>query len=454
MERAEEERTDNDEDEGERTSKSIRDMIEQQEESDNTSISVFSNPELVDPNTIIDAGRIVGRDEQLNEIIAHLRPSLTGQRPPNMLLYGPSGTGKSLIINAVGEQIRELCENNGIDFGIISLNCQMVDSLDRAAYELVVSVAEAVGVDPDVPPTGISAKDKLDRLFEIVNNHYEVVLFVLDEIDYLEKAQQRGEPAYSKLLYQLSRAGVSDRIEGQCSVAALTNDPQFMENLDGRADSSFNPEDVHFPDYDANQLREILHHRSDAYRTGCLNSDVIPLTAAYAAQSHGDARKAIDLFRKAGKLADKNGSDEVTEEHVREAQEEIDVDRTRKLIKGLSTQKKIGFFSTAAVSEHSDLDSVPSPIGYKLYCWITETIDADQMTRETYVKYMKELEGYGLIQCTRRGRGKGKGMHMEFDLCKPTGAVIDALDDGRLRDVSEEEITAVVSAQVQQFFDH
>ena len=70
--------------------------------------SVFRDRGLLDPDAVIDEDRIVGRDKQLDDIITYLRPALQGNRPPNMLLYGPSGTGKSLIINAVCQQVVEL----------------------------------------------------------------------------------------------------------------------------------------------------------------------------------------------------------------------------------------------------------------------------------------------------------------------------------------------------------
>lgn len=439
------------EDAGNEGLQTIREMIENQEERD-SNVSVFANPRLVDPNTIIDADRIVGRDRQLERVISFLRPALKGRRPPNMLLYGPSGTGKSLIINAVAKQIDELCQSRGVDFGVVRLNCQSVDTIDRAVYELVKTIADHAGVEPGVPSTGVSTKDKFDRLYEIANDHYEVILFVLDEIDYLKGRHDRDEPAYSRILYQLSRAGVEGRIDGQVSVTALTNDPQFMENIDGRADSSFNPDDVHFPDYDANQLRDILNHRRDAFRSDALTDDVIPLTAAFAAQSHGDARKAIDLIRKAGELADNYGNEQVTEEHVREAQDEIDVDRTQKLIEGLSTQKKICLYATAAVHTFGDVDSVPSPVGYDVYKWVTETIDADQMTRETYVKYTKELEAYGLLFGERKGRGRGRGMHIEFEFGKPTDAILDCLrNDSRIEETEVNELKNVVRKETNKF---
>jgi len=322
----------------------------------------FCQSDLVEPDTIIDEERIVGRDDQLESVVSFLKPTLQGNRPPNMLLYGPAGTGKSLIIGAVTQRIIELCRSKGEHFGVVDINCQPINTLDQAVFELVQTVAKDVGAEVGVPETGVSTKRKYRRLYELINEHYDSVIFILDEIDLLVGRRANDEPAYSKLLYQLSRASNTNEIEGQVSVAALTNDPKFMEDIDGRAESSFNPRDVYFPDYDANQLRQILENRRDAFRSDALTDDVLPLVSAFAAQSHGDARKAIDLFRGAGDLADERGDEKVREEHVRESQEEIDKDRSLKLIEGLTTQKKISLYATASVAHFSIGPGVPSRV--------------------------------------------------------------------------------------------
>nr|WP_313689848.1 orc1/cdc6 family replication initiation protein [Halobellus sp. DFY28] len=420
--------------------------------------SVFVNRDLVEPDTIIDEERIVGRDDQLESVVSFLKPTLQGNRPPNMLLYGPAGTGKSLIIGAVTQQIIELCQSKGERFGVVDINCQPINTLDQAVYELVQTVAQDVGTEVGVPETGVSTKRKYRRLYELINEHYDSVIFILDEIDLLVGRRENDEPAYSKLLYQLSRASNTNEIEGRVSVAALTNDPKFMEDIDGRAESSFNPRDVYFPDYDANQLREILENRHDAFRQNALEDDVIPLVAAFAAQSHGDARKAIDLFRGAGDLADERRDEVVTEDHVRESQEEIDKDRSLKLVEGLTTQKKISLYATAAVAYHSNRtgSSVPSPIGFKVYQWVTNELDADQMTRETYVKYVKELSTYGLISTSRKSRGRGGGMYMEFTFTgDPEAMMTRIVDDTRLERIAQQEelLSSVVNAQLKEFHE-
>ena len=268
---------------GGNSQRTIRDMLDEE-----GGASVFANRDLVEPDTIIDEERIVGRDEQLKSVVSFLKPTLHGNRPPNMLLYGPAGTGKSLIIGAVTQQIIDLCKSKGERFGVIAINCQPINTLDQAVYELVQTAAKDMSAEIGVPETGVSTKRKYRRLYELVNQSYDSVIFILDEIDLLIGRRTNEEPAYSKLLYQLSRASNTNEIEGRVSVAALTNDPKFMENIDGRAESSFNPRDVYFPDYDAYQLREILKNRRDAFQPGALEEDVIPLVAAFAAQSHPD----------------------------------------------------------------------------------------------------------------------------------------------------------------------
>ncbi|ELY50972.1 cell division control protein 6 [Natronolimnohabitans innermongolicus JCM 12255] len=422
--------------------------------------SVFRDKALLDPDTVIDEDRIVGRDQQLDDIITYLRPILQGNRPPNMLLYGPSGTGKSLIINAVCEQVADLATAQELRFGVVQINCQTIKSHDRAVYRLVENAAAEAGVDAKIPESGISTDQKLRRFYELLSKYFDSVIIILDEVDLLVGRQRdpNDEPAYSKLLYQLSRASQLGRIEGDISVAALTNDPRFMENLDGRAESSFNPQDVVFPDYDANQLQAILDRRRDAYHDDVLEDGIIPLSSAFAAQDHGDARKAIDLFRKAGELADRQGEDSVREAHVRDAQREAERDRTLTQMQGLSTQKKLSLYATAIVPVYSkrNLSAVPSTVAFRVYQYIADLLDADQKSRDSYLRYMTEAETYNFVTSEKRGRGYGSGVHKEYTFVDDPEVVAETLQtDIRLEVIEENDdlIRSVVNAQIDDFFE-
>ena len=422
--------------------------------------TVFRDKGLLDPEAVIDEDRIVGRDEQLEDIITYLRPALQGTRPPNMLLYGPSGTGKSLIINAVAQQVLDIATSQGDQFGIIKLNCQRIKSHDRAIFRLAETVADEADVETGVPESGVSTDRKLNRLYELINAHFDFVLIILDEIDLLVGRQRDpdGEPAYSKLLYQLSRASKLGRIESQISVAALTNDPRFMEELDGRTESSFNPQDIVFSDYNADQLQSILNRRRDAYQDDVLEDGIIPISAAFAAQDHGDARKAIDLFRKAGEIADRREATMVRENHVRDAQQEAERDRTLTQMQGLSTQKKLSLYATAIIPVHADrtLNAVPSTVAYRVYQYITDLLDTDEKSRDSYLRYMNEAETYNFVSSEKRGRGYGSGVHKEYMFIDDPEVVAETLrTDIRLEGIDDDSelISSVVNTELKNFFN-
>jgi cell division control protein 6 len=404
---------------------------------------------LLDPNYVVEEDRIVGRDDQLQKVTKMLRVALGDNRPPNLFLYGPSGTGKSLITKAVCNNITRICESRDIAFGTIEVNCQDLDTLGVAVHELARQAAEEAGVEVDVPKHGVATKEKWDELYRIVNQHFDSVVFVLDELDMLVGRRDKQEPAFSRLLYQLSRAGADDELAAYISVVAISNDTKMMESVGSRALSSFTPEDVHFQDYDANQLQAILRRRQDAFHEDVVDDDVIPLAAAFAAQTHGDARKAIDLMRVAGELAEREGDARVREKHVRKAQEKVEKNRVLEVVRGISTQKKLCLYATAAVASETDNGTARSTTGYRVYQFLTDTIDADQYHQETYVNKMKELTTYSLVDFERRSHGPSSGMFLEFRFGERPETILETLrEDSRLEMVSPDEVRSVVTAQI------
>lgn len=427
------------------SAQSIEDMLLEFDEQQ----GLIHNRSLLDPNHVVEEDRIVGRDEQLQEVTKMLRVALGDNRPPNLFLYGPSGTGKSLITKAVCHNISRICDSRDIRFGTIEVNCQDLDTLGVAVYELAQQAAEEAGVTVEVPKHGVATKEKWDELYRIVNDHFDSVVFVLDELDMLVGRRDKQEPAFSRLLYQLSRAGANDDLDAYISVVAISNDTKMMESVGSRAVSSFTPEDVHFEDYDADQLKSILRRRQDAFHDDVLDGDVIPLAAAFAAQTHGDARKAIDLMRVAGELAEREGATNVREEHVRAAQARVEKNRVLEVVRGISTQKKLCLYATAAVAAQANDGTARSTTGYRVYQYLTDAIDADQYHQETYVNKMKELTTYSLVDFERRSHGPSSGMFLEFQFAERPDTILETLrEDSRIEMVSDEEVESVVKTQI------
>jgi cell division control protein 6 len=427
---------------------SIKEKILSQDEK----AQIIRKRSLLDPNEIVDEERIVGRDEQLDALTQSLRVVINDEKPPNLFMYGPSGTGKSLIAKAVCENIVELCQSRDISLGVMTINCQNINTLDDAVYSLCRRVAIDAGTTVEVPENGVSTTKKWRELYRLLNENYDIAIFVLDELDMLVGRRARDVPAYSDVLYQLSRADNDDQVDTKVSVTVLTNDTKMLDDVGSRAISSYSPTEIHFNDYDANQLRKILENRQDAFYEGSLTDDAIPLTAAFAAQTHGDARKAIDLIRTAGKNAEQEGVDQVTEDHVRDAQDEVEKNRVLEVTRGISAQKKYCLFATAVVADVTDEQRAKSPNGHTVYEYVTDTLGAETFLQETFVNNIKELTTYSLVETEQKSDGPQTGRYLDISFEERPETIIETLreESADLDEISRAELESVVTAVVQR----
>ena len=412
--------------------------------------TVFKHKGLVDSSTIVDQDRIYGRDEQLAAEARAFRDTLDGERPPDLLLYGPSGTGKTLTVKAVANKVKERTHESGINFDFVAVNFKMMEShtLDRAVWKLGRQTARKAGVVWDVPRTGVSTDMKYTRLYEIVDDHFDSLVFILDEIDALTGSTGQDEPAYSRLLYSLSRVMSEQHVDTQLSTVVVTNYPKFRENLDSRTDSSYNPNGIHFSDYDANELIEILERRRDAFKDGALQDGVIEIVAAYGAQNEGDARRAIDLLRDAGEIANRQGDSMVTQSHVRAANDSVVKNRVLEIVDGMSVQKKLSLYAASLVAKEND-GVAPSPVVYEIYKILCEGSDAQIYTQETVNSHINKAGTYGVLESERSSGGFKSGVHLLFTFTEPVAAVLETLsEDSRLESIPAEELSEVVKRRL------
>ncbi|ELY91381.1 Cdc6/Cdc18 family protein [Natrialba taiwanensis] len=409
--------------------------------------TVFKNKDLVDPNTIVDQDRIYGRDEQLAAEARAFRDTLEGERPPDLLLYGPSGTGKTLTVKAVANKVKKRAEQKGIAFDFVAVNFKTMEShtLDRAVWKLGYQTAKKAGIVWDIPRKGVSTDAKYVRLYEIVDQHFESLVFILDEIDALTGHKNEDEPAYSRLLYSLSRVMAEQHVDTLISTVVVTNYPKFRENLDSRTDSSYNPNGIHFSDYDANELIEILDRRRDAFKEDALEDGVVKLVAAYGAQNEGDARRAIDLLRDAGEIANKNGDSKVKEEHVQSANDSVVKNRVLEIVGGMSLQKKLSLYAAAMVANVND-GTAPSPVVYQAYKTICNMSNREIYTQETVNSHINKAGTYGVLESERTSSGYKSGVHLLFKFNEPVDAVLENLEeDSTFDDIDAEKIHSIAA---------
>jgi cell division control protein 6 len=131
------------------------------------------------------------------------------------------------------------------------------------------------------------------------------------------------------------------------------------------------------------QLQAILERCRDTYWDGVLENVVSPFSSVFAAQAHGDARKAIDLFRKASEIADRESEDTVRKEHVRAAEKEAERDRTSTQCRAFGAEEALFTPPKLSLSTPSVISGVYRCGVHKEYLFIdgpevvAETLQAD-----------------------------------------------------------------------------
>lgn len=307
-----------------------------------TKKSIFKDKKVLSHAFIPD--EILHRDKEIIHISSIVAPALKNYQPSNIFIYGSVGTGKTICVKMVLKRLNESAEKNKVNVKTIYINCKMKKVADTE-YRLMAQLLNEIGVK--VPDTGLPTDVLYRNFFTEIDKSEQTVIIVLDEIDAL--VRKIGD----EFLYNLTRIN-SELKKAKISFIGITNNLSFSNNLDARVKSSLGEEEIIFHPYNATQLKDIMSYRAEmAFRPGAVKIDVINKCAALAAQEHGDARRALDLLRVAGEIAERYGFNEVLEEHIDMAEKKIDHDRINETIKMLPGQTKAVLYAIMSMTNEN-----------------------------------------------------------------------------------------------------
>ena len=346
---------------------------------------LFRNKKVLQINYTPDD--IPHRVNQINSLAAVLAPTLRKEKPSNVFIYGKTGTGKTLVVQHILEKLLEMARNKQIPLKTIYLNCKLKKIADTE-YRLIAELAKAMG--REVPPTGLPTDEVYNIFIKIIDQKEQILVLVLDEIDRL--VEKTGD----EILYNLTRLN-SHLQKAEISFIGISNDVRFIENIDPRVKSSLSEEELIFPPYNAEELRDILKKRSTiAFKEGAVLDGVLEKCAAYAAREHGDARRALDLLRVAGEVAERSGADKVTQEHIDKAEERIEKDRVLEIIITQPKQSQCVFYAILLKLENTD-QKIETGEVYETYKDICIQTGLAPLTQRRVSDLLSELDMLGLI---------------------------------------------------------
>lgn len=338
---------------------------------------------------------VLHRDEQIQQIANILAPALKLEKPSNLFVYGKTGTGKTLSVKYVTDHMRNVAAERGINLKITYINCKLKKVADTE-YRLLAQLARDFG--REIPATGLPTEEIYKIFFDVMEKEKTHLVLVMDEIDQLVK--RTGD----EILYNLTRIN-SDLNKSQVSLVGVSNDLIFADNLDPRVKSSLSEEEVVFPPYNAVQLQHILRRRAKtAFKEGVLSNGVIEKCAAYAAREHGDARRALELLRVAGEIAERSGCTAVEISHIDEAENKIERD---KIVDVIITQPKQFQATLYAITLiNPEKKNIFTGEVYELYKEICAKTGLRPLTQRRVSDVIGELDMQGIVNAKVISKGR------------------------------------------------
>ena len=344
--------------------------------------SLFANKNILTSNYI--PPEIQYRDEQIDRIAGILAPSLKCEQPSNLFVYGTTGTGKSVVIKYI---FKEMMKMNNVNIKPIYINCKLRRVSDTE-YRMLATILKELNFP--VPDTGLPTEALYTKLYELIDKKEQILLIALDELDALVNKIGDG------ILYNLTRIN-TELQRSKIAIIGISNNISFTENLDPRVKSSLSEEEIIFPPYNADELKNILSDRAEkSLKEGSCMEGVIGRCAAIAAQEQGDARRALDLLRVSAELAERNNDEKITEKHIELAERKIELDRVVEISKTQPKHSQLVFYSILKLFEKGT-DQILTGNIYEIYSNLCKRNGYRMLTQRRISDLISELDMLGLI---------------------------------------------------------
>ena len=353
--------------------------------------SVFRNEHVFEIDYLPEA--FLHRESQMESLKYALKPAVRGSRPLNVMAQGPPGTGKTTSVQILFDELRAQT-----DVKAIRVNCQ-VNSTRYAVFSRLFE--EVFEYEP--PSSGISFKKLFSQVTERLVESDDVLIVALDDVNYLFYESEASDTLYSILRAPEEQGGAKIGV----IVISSDLDLDILEELDGRVQSVFRPEDVYFPKYDEAEIVEILQERAKrGFHDDVITAPVLDTVAALTAEQGGDIRVGIDLLRRAGMKAEMRGSRTVEKQDVEDAFETSKYVHLSRRLQELSDSEAA---LVEVIAEHSGEQAgdvyeefhEQTGLGYTRYSEIINKLDRLDIIDASYT----DVEG----------RGRSRELSLNYD---------------------------------------
>jgi len=383
---------------------------------------------------------ILCRDDALSDFTDVLKPIYKGRPPQNAFLYGDTGVGKTAATKYLRDKLVDDIERKNaqrpadeqVTLNVIWINCENFTTGDNktSSYQVAVGIVNRLREKGNrITGTGYAPQDVYDIMYTELDNLDGTVLVVLDEVDKI------GDD--DTLLYELPRSRDIGHLENvRVGVIGISNDYTFRKNLSPKVKDSLCETEIKFPPYNAVELCDILRSRAElALYDSAYTEETIQLVSALAYQeASGSARRAIRLLRGSAEIAEGEGVEQITEEHVRQADKKIEYGN---IVESIADQDDEKLYILKALAHLDLVGKTPARTRtiHRTYSRVVRAYNEDSgkepLTQRGMFNHLSKLVMFGFVNTIDRNKGASGGQWNEHEFS-------DDVDPAKVKEAYEE----------------
>ncbi|MFW9929976.1 MAG: Cdc6/Cdc18 family protein, partial [Candidatus Thorarchaeota archaeon] len=254
---------------------------------------------------------------------------------------------------------------------------------------------------------GFSDDEALKLILTKLINTKGYMLLIIDEVHLLSP---------DEVLALLNIAETYGHQNTRLSIILISRSNDWMKIETERILSRLNEKIILKP-YNYEESKQILQYRSDlAFKEYVVSENIIEMISEITAK-HKNIRHGIEILRRSGMYADKEGLNKISPDMIREAANDVYPTFRGDIVDQLSDQELLALAGITRSLINSDEPFTLVDDAYEEYQAICESYEMDTHVKMSFRKYVRSLNDLKVIASkTVRIEDAQRGRHLEITL--------------------------------------
>ena len=378
-----------------------------------SSKSIFRQVSTLDLSFIPE--KLYCRDDAIKSLIYDFRRILEESEQPsvNCLILGKGGTGKTVTAKFFGKKFKTIASEKDVNLFVEYYDCINFRSKSKIIRELLGKYTHGSG-------RGFSDDEALKLILSKLISEKGYMLLIIDEVHLLEPED---------VLSFLNIGETFGHHNAKLSILLISRDSDWMRIETEKILSRLN-EKIKLEPYNFEEAMQILRYRSELSFNDSIDEDMLEMIAQIVVENQ-NMRHGIEILRKSGLYADKEGLNRITPDIVREASNDVYPTFRGDIIDKLNDQELIALLGIVRSLMKKDEPFSIVDDAYDEYLAICENYSLEPHVKMSFRKYVRQISQLKIIASrTVRKEDVQRGRHLEITLLDiPAPKLVELLED-------------------------